>query len=78
MSSIWSEETSSGGHHCVDLVEGDIAALLGGLDHLLDAGVGEIEKRQRLIGRAFASFSGASSFSFALRRLRRCSPFRLS
>ncbi len=40
-------------HHFVDLVDGDVAALLGGLDHLLDAGVGEIEKRQRGLGRAF-------------------------
>ena len=45
MSSIWSEETSPEGITCVDLVDGDVAALLGGLDHLLDAGIGEIEQR---------------------------------
>ncbi len=60
----------AGGHHLVDLVDGDIAALLGGLDHLLDAGIGEIEKRQRLIGRAFFLFRGFFFF-FCLRRLRR-------
>ena len=69
MSSIWSEETSPEGITCVDLVDGDIAALLGGLDHLLDAGIGEIEKRQRLIGRAFFLFRGFFFF-FCLRRLR--------
>ena len=64
MSSIWSEDTSPGRHHFVDLVDGDIAALLGGLDHLLHAGIGEIEKRQRSIGRAFFLLRGFF-FSFA-------------
>ena len=39
----------AGRHDFVDLVDGDVAALLGGLDHLLDAGIGEIEKRQRRV-----------------------------
>ena len=60
----------AGGHHLVDLVDGDVAALFRGLDHLLDAGIGEIEKRQRLIGRAFFLFRGFFFF-FCLRRLRR-------
>ena len=33
--------------HRVELLVGDIAALLGLLDHLLDGGVGKIEQRQR-------------------------------
>ena len=37
-------------HHRIELLIGDIAALLGLLDHLLDGGVGEIEQRQRRIG----------------------------
>ena len=36
-----------GRHHGVELLVGDVAALLGGLDHLLDGGVGKIEQRQR-------------------------------
>src|SRR5690606_4427898 len=32
-------------HDAVQLIVGDIAALLGELDHLLDGGVGEIEQR---------------------------------
>ena len=36
-------------HHRVELLIGDVAALLGLLDHLLDGGVGEIEQRQRRI-----------------------------
>ena len=42
-----------GGQHGVERVEGDEAALLGGLDHLLDGRVVEIEQRQRRLGRAF-------------------------
>ncbi len=38
-----------GGKHGVDLLMGDIAALLGGLDHLADGGVRKIEQRQRRI-----------------------------
>ena len=34
-----------GGKHGVQLVDGDVAALLRLLDHLLDGGVGEIEQR---------------------------------
>ena len=46
-----------GGHflrrqHRVQLVHGDIAALLGGLDHLLDSVIGKVE--QRAVGAAFA------------------------
>ena len=40
------------GQHRVQLVHGDIAALLGGLDHLLDGIVGKVE--QRAVGGAFA------------------------
>ena len=38
-----------GGQHGVELVMGDVAALLGLLDHLLDRGIGQIEQRQRAI-----------------------------
>ena len=34
-----------GGEHGIQLVDGDVAALLRLLDHLLDGGVGEIEQR---------------------------------
>ena len=47
MSSICSEVTSSDGITAVELLIGDVAALLGLLDHLLDGGVGKIEQRQR-------------------------------
>ena len=52
-----------GGHflrrqHGVDLVVGDVAAFLGGLDHLLDAGIGQVEQRQRRFRRAFALLIG--------------------
>ena len=53
MSSICSGEVEFGRQHGIERVEGDEAALLGGLDHLLDAGVVEIEQRQRGVGRAF-------------------------
>ena len=56
------------GQHGVDLLMGDVAALLGGLDHLLDAGVGEVEQRQRRLGRAFGFLF--RSFFFCLRCLR--------
>ncbi len=36
-----------GRHHGIELLIGDVAALLGLLDHLLDGGVGQIEQRQR-------------------------------
>ena len=36
-----------GRHHRVELFIGDVAALLGLLDHLLDGGVGQVEQRQR-------------------------------
>ena len=39
-----------GRHHGIELLIGDVAALLGLLDHLLDGGVGQIEQRQRGIG----------------------------
>jgi len=38
-------------HDRIELFIGDIAALLGALDHLLDGGVGQVEQRQRRIGR---------------------------
>ena len=38
-----------GGQHRVDLVVGDVAALLGGPDQLLDGGVGQVEQRQRAV-----------------------------
>ena len=53
-----------GGQHRVELVIGDVAALLGGLDHLLDGGIRQIEQRQRGIRSRFGG-SGA----FLLRRL---------
>ena len=37
-------------HHCIELPIGDVAALLGLLDHLLDGGVRQIEQRQRGVG----------------------------
>src|SRR5262249_19065372 len=55
-------------HHFVDLIDGDVAALLCGLDHLLDAGIREIEQRQRCIGGAFFLLGGFFFF-FCLRRL---------
>ena len=48
-----------GGQHGVELLVGDVAALLGLLDHLLDGGVGEVEQRQRAIGGLAASFSAS-------------------
>ena len=39
-----------GGQHRVDLVVGDVTALLGGPDQLLDRRVGQVEERQRRIG----------------------------
>ena len=39
-----------GGQHFVELIEGDEAALLGLLDHLLDGGVREIEQGRRRVG----------------------------
>ena len=51
-------------HHGIELFIGDIAALLGGLDHLLDAGVVKVEQRQRRVRGAFGFFL-AGSFSFA-------------
>src|SRR5262249_23948554 len=58
----------AGWHYFVDLVDGDVATLLGGINHLLDAGVGEIEKRQRGIRRAFFLLRGFFFF-FGLRHL---------
>jgi hypothetical protein len=52
VSSICSEVTSSDGRTALSSSIGDIAALLGDLDHLLDGVVGEIE--QRAVGAAFA------------------------
>ena len=53
-------------HHGIELLIGDVAALLGRLDHLLDGGVGEIEQRQRgvrglgrLLLRRLSSFGAA-------------------
>jgi hypothetical protein len=54
-----------GGQDRIDLVMGDVAALLGGADELLDGRIGEIEQRQRRVGRLGTFFSGASSFSFS-------------
>ena len=47
-----------GGQYRVDLVMGDVAALLGRADELFDCGVGEIEQRQRRIGRLRRLFLG--------------------
>ena len=56
-----------GGHflrrqHRVQFVHGDVAALLGGLDHLLDGIIGKVE--QRSIGTAFAFGLGLFLFWF--------------
>ena len=59
-----------GRHHGVELFVGDEAALLGGLDHLLDAGVGQVEQRQRGIGCAFGLFLGGFFFGLLLRLAR--------
>ena len=56
------------GQHGVKRVEGHIAALLGGFDHLLDAGVGQVEQRQRRFGRAFGFLFGG--LFLGLRRFR--------
>src|SRR5262249_32929691 len=40
-----------GGQYRVDLVMGDVAALLGGANELLDSGVGKVEQRQRGVWR---------------------------
>src|SRR3954453_12743490 len=40
-----------GGQARIDLVMGDVAAFLGGADELLDGHVGEIQQRQRSVGR---------------------------
>ena len=45
VSSICSEVTSSEGSTAFSSSIGDIAALLGGLDHLLDGSVGKVEQR---------------------------------
>ena len=45
-----------GGQDRIDLVVGDVAALLGGADQLLDGRIGEIEQRQRRIGGLGALF----------------------
>ena len=71
-----------GGHflrrqHRIQLVHGDIAALLGGLDHLLDGIIGKVEKRS--VGCAFAFGLGLflflglgrHAFSFSKRSGRR-------
>ena len=50
-----------GGQHGVELLVGDVAALLGVLDHLLDGGIGQIEQRQR----AIRGLRGGGSFSFS-------------
>ncbi len=61
VSSICSEVTSSDGSTCVQLVIGDVAALLGGLDHLLDGGIGQVEQRavrfRQRLGVAFGVFA---------------------
>ena len=73
MSSICSGEVDFGRQHGVERVEGDEAALLGGLDHLLDAGVVEIEQRQRRIGRALGVlFRGLFLHLHRLRLARHC------
>ena len=73
MSSICSEVTSSDGMHGIELLVGDVAALLGLLDHLLDGGVGEVEQRQRRIGGLGRLLSPASRLPFAGRRPWPCS-----
>src|SRR5262249_26215945 len=53
-----------GGQYRVDLVMGDVAALLGGADELFDRGVGKVEQRQRRIGRVGRLFFGRLLFFF--------------
>ena len=43
---------------------GDVAALLGGLDHLADGGVRKVEQRQRRVGRVRERPSPALASSF--------------
>ena len=50
-----------GRHDRVELLVGDVAALLGLLDHLLDGGVRQVEQRQRCVRSLGASFSGVSA-----------------
>ena len=68
------------GQHRVDLIVGDVAALLGGADQLLDGRVGEVEQRQRGVGR-FGGFllraPRPSFFSFCAGSCS-CSPYILS
>ena len=52
-------------HHGIELLIGDVAALLGALDHLLDGGIGEVEQRQRRVGPAVAVLLGGLFFSVA-------------
>ena len=61
-------------HHGIELLIGDIAALLGGLDHLLDGGIGQVEQRQRRIRRAFGFLLGSL---FALGKFLRMGGLRL-
>ena len=60
-------------HHRVDLLVGDIAALLRELDHLLDFGIGQIEQRQRRVGGGLGGFLLRALFRlFGRAGLRRC------
>ena len=55
-----------GRKHRVDLLVGDVAALLRGLDHLADGGVRKIEQRQRRIGVLGGILLRGSSSFFSL------------
>ena len=51
-----------GRHHGVELLIGDVAALLRLLDHLLDGGVRQVEQRQRSVGGLGALLLGGFGF----------------
>ena len=55
-----------GGQHRIDLVVGDVTALLGGADQLLDRGVRQVEQRQRGIRRLGALLLGRLVLLFFL------------
>ena len=55
------------GQNGVDLVMGDVAALLGAADELLDGRVGEVEQRQRRIRRLGCLFLGRLFLFFLFR-----------
>ena len=63
MSSICSDEIVSRRQDLVQFVVGDVAALLGELDHPLDGGIGQVEERP--VGRLLGWAASVSSRSVA-------------